>query len=191
MVDFVEGFVVPVLCFTVWSHKVKVLIAVKMLMVVFCVVTLCGLVSGYHCFGGTYCLHLHDWSNEGSLCGRPPSKVYLSCMNCWRSKEPSILEVFSSYFLCCNENVYIPCTECLIHNYEMLHYPYILKTFISFIKVSLHSWQENSLNHLSSVTDQELLVFYKLKLECFQCHNFFLNAKFSSLLTRVQWKCAW
>jgi hypothetical protein len=34
----------------------EVLITVKMWMMVFWVMTLCSLVSGYHCFGGRYCL---------------------------------------------------------------------------------------------------------------------------------------
>jgi hypothetical protein len=36
----------------------EVLMVVNMSLVVFWVVTLCGLVGGYHHFEGTYCLHL-------------------------------------------------------------------------------------------------------------------------------------
>jgi hypothetical protein len=38
--------------------KFEVLTAVKMSTVVFQVVTPCGFVDGYQCFGGTYYLHL-------------------------------------------------------------------------------------------------------------------------------------
>jgi hypothetical protein len=30
-------------------------------MLVFCVVTPCGVVGSYRCFGKTYCLHLQKW----------------------------------------------------------------------------------------------------------------------------------
>jgi hypothetical protein len=39
--------------------RLEVLIVVKMVMVVVWVVMPCGLVDGYQCFGGKYCLHLH------------------------------------------------------------------------------------------------------------------------------------
>jgi hypothetical protein len=41
--------------------RFEVLTAVKMLMLFFWVVMLCGLVGRYQCFGGTYCLHLQLW----------------------------------------------------------------------------------------------------------------------------------
>jgi hypothetical protein len=39
----------------------EVLTAVIVSMLVFCVVTSCGLVGRYKYFGGIYCLHLQDW----------------------------------------------------------------------------------------------------------------------------------
>jgi hypothetical protein len=45
--------------------KFEVLTAVKMLIVVFWVMTLCDLVGGYQHFRGKYCLHLQDEVTEG------------------------------------------------------------------------------------------------------------------------------
>jgi hypothetical protein len=45
--------------------RFDVLTAVKMSMLVFWVVTPCGLVGRYQRFGGTYCLYLQDWSEDG------------------------------------------------------------------------------------------------------------------------------
>jgi hypothetical protein len=40
--------------------RFEVLMTVKMLMLVYWVLTLCGPVGRYQRFGGTYCLHLHS-----------------------------------------------------------------------------------------------------------------------------------
>jgi hypothetical protein len=45
----------------------------KMSMFVFWVVTLCGLVGRYQCFGGRYYLHLQSWSPHGVTTRRPAS----------------------------------------------------------------------------------------------------------------------
>jgi hypothetical protein len=66
--------------------RFEVLTAVKMPMLVIWVLMQCGLVGGYHCFVGTYCLHLQHtykstwhhipylillgWSNQGGWDGQ-------------------------------------------------------------------------------------------------------------------------
>jgi hypothetical protein len=45
--------------------RFEVLMAVKKLMVVFWVKTLCGLIGGYHCCEGIYCLHLQGRLEDG------------------------------------------------------------------------------------------------------------------------------
>jgi hypothetical protein len=35
---------------------------------VFCIVMLCGLVAGYHCYGGMYHLHLQDEAKKETIC---------------------------------------------------------------------------------------------------------------------------
>jgi hypothetical protein len=46
--------------YRLYDLRSEVLTAVKMSMLVFWVVTPCGLVNGYQRFGGTYRLHLHQ-----------------------------------------------------------------------------------------------------------------------------------
>jgi hypothetical protein len=56
----------------IWIHcmRFEVLMVVKMLMLVFWIVMLCGLVGRYQCFGGTFCFHLRAsvCSSERLVC---------------------------------------------------------------------------------------------------------------------------
>jgi hypothetical protein len=58
--------------------RFEVLTAVKMLMLVFWIVTPCGLVGRYQRFGGTYCLHLQVFSPKAVCSSQTLVSTYKS-----------------------------------------------------------------------------------------------------------------
>jgi hypothetical protein len=87
------------------SMRFEVLTTMKVLVLFFWVMMMCGLVDRYQHFGETYCLHRQSWSVVVA-----PSKLYhISAHDCFQS--------VSKHILCCFARAPLQTTQLLIKSF--------------------------------------------------------------------------